>query len=101
MPGLLPLDLAEAPLLGSRQLLTSARGYTVRFHRLAGMDRVASKLLEWKGIYNALDAAQTALVAALRTGAADDEVERLRRKIGRLRAQSDAALKALDERIAT
>jgi hypothetical protein len=64
------------------------------------MDRVASKLLEWKGIYDALDAAQTELVSALRRGAADNDVEALRRKVARLRAQSDAALKELDERIA-
>lgn len=65
------------------------------------MDRVASKLLEWKGIYDALDAAQSELVIALRARAPDEQVYALRRNVEQLRARSDAALKELDERIAT
>jgi hypothetical protein len=65
------------------------------------MDRIASKLLEWKGIYDALDAAQTELVIALRGGVADEQVDALRRNVERLRTRSDAALKELDDRIAS
>jgi hypothetical protein len=67
---------------------------------LAEMDRLASKLLEWKGIYDALDVAQTALVTALRDGAGELEINALRLKVTKLRARSDAALKELDERVA-
>jgi hypothetical protein len=64
------------------------------------MDRVASKLLEWKGIYDSLDEAQTAVVIAIREGAADPEIDALRLEVTKLRARSDAALKELDERVA-
>jgi hypothetical protein len=69
-------------------------------NRLAEMHRLASKLLEWKGIYDSLDVAQTALVAAIRDAAADPEIDALRLKVTKLRASSDAALKELDERVA-
>jgi hypothetical protein len=64
------------------------------------MDQVASKLLEWKGIWDALDVAETELVISLRNGATDRDIDALRLDITRLRARSDFALKELDERVA-
>jgi hypothetical protein len=64
------------------------------------MDRIASKLLEWKAIYDALDAAQTAVVIAIRAGAGDMEIDALRLDVERLRVRSEAALKELDKRVA-
>jgi hypothetical protein len=46
-------------------------------NRLAEMDRVASKLLEWTGTYEAVNAAEPAVVIAIRDGASDIEFETL------------------------
>jgi hypothetical protein len=64
------------------------------------MDRIAAKPLEWKGIYDSLDVAQTSLGTALRDGAGDLQVDALRHQVERLRARSDFALKEMDERVA-
>jgi hypothetical protein len=64
------------------------------------MERVTSKLIEWKAVYDDLASAQNALLLALRSRARDEEIEALRRKIDGLHAQSEAALKALDQQVA-
>jgi hypothetical protein len=64
------------------------------------MERVAPKLVQWKAIYDALEAAQTALMVALRSDANNEDVDALRLVVDRLHAQSEDALKELDEHVA-
>jgi hypothetical protein len=64
------------------------------------MERVASKLVQWKAIYDALEAAQMALLVALRSDANDEDVDALRLDVDRLHVRSEAALKELDEQVA-
>jgi hypothetical protein len=58
------------------------------------MDRVASKLLEWKGIYEAVNAAETAVVIAARDEASDKDIEALRLDVERLRGRRELRSKS-------
>lgn len=64
------------------------------------MERVTSKLIQWKAVYDDLASAQNALIVALRSHAHDRDIDALRLDVDRLHAQSEAALQALDEQVA-
>jgi Flp pilus assembly protein TadD len=62
--------------------------------------RAASKLTEWKVVYDALEAARAALKHAIATSAPNDEIAELRARAQRLRRRSDAALDELNAELA-
>jgi hypothetical protein len=64
------------------------------------MRRIQAKLVQWKDMYLALGKAQAQLKAAEAERRNADEVERLRAEVGRLEADSEAALLEVQTQVA-
>lgn len=64
------------------------------------MDRAATKLIEWKSSYDALQSALAALKHAVESGASEDEVRSIRERIERLRSETERVLDAVNEELA-
>jgi hypothetical protein len=64
------------------------------------MRRIQAKLVQWKDMYLALGRAQAQLKAAEAEKQSAAEVERLRAEVGRLEADSEAALLEVQTQVA-
>jgi hypothetical protein len=65
------------------------------------MRNAASKLTEWKVVYDALEATGASLRHAIDTGAPNHEIAELRARAQRLRRRSEAALDDLNAQLAS